>query len=82
VPSTNQDLNLGFLGNFASGTLRTAQTDLAGKISNVQAATSLNLADMIQLQTDLSAFSVLGNLCSAIAKEVSDTMKSSVRNIN
>lgn len=82
MPSTNQDLNLGFLGNFASSTLRTAQTDLAGKISNVQAATSLNLADMIQLQTDLSAFSVLGNLCSAIVKEVSDTMKSSVRNIN
>jgi hypothetical protein len=76
------DLNLGFLGNFAGGTLRTAQNQLAGKISNLQDATSLSLADMVQLQTDLSAFSVLGNLCSSIVKEVSDTMKSAVRNIN
>jgi hypothetical protein len=78
----DQQLNLGFLGNFASGALQTQQANLAIEIANIKSGTSLGLADMIQVQTDLSAFSIFGNLCSSIVKEVSDTLKSAIRNVN
>jgi hypothetical protein len=37
---------------------------------------------MSQVQIQISAFSLMGQLVSAIVKDVSDTMKGAVRNIN
>jgi hypothetical protein len=78
----DQQLNLGFLGNFASTALKQEANKLTTAIEELKSGTSLGLGEMLQLQTDLSAFSIFGNLCSSIVKEVSDTLKSAIRNVN
>jgi hypothetical protein len=43
---------------------------------------SLDIVGMTKLQIQMSAFTLMGQVISAVVKDVSDTMKSSSRNIN
>ncbi|MBK4733221.1 hypothetical protein [Noviherbaspirillum pedocola] len=79
------DLNLGYLGDFAAKALGNAQTTLTEqleKLSSSGSGSGLDILAMSKVQIQISAFSLIGQLISAVTKDVSDTMKGAVRNIN
>ncbi|MDB5759115.1 MAG: hypothetical protein JWM30_2404 [Burkholderia sp.] len=69
-------LNLNDVATLAKSGITTAETILRAQITKAQQGTSSGIGDLIDLQYNMSAYTISANTFSSILKEFSDTMKS------
>lgn len=69
-------LNLGEVAGLAKDGINKAETILRSQISAAQQGTSSGIGDLIDLQYNMSAYTISANTFSSVLKEFSDTMKS------
>ena len=69
-------LNLGEVATLAKSGITTAEITLRSGISKAQQGTTSGIGDLIDLQFQMSAYTISANTFSSILKEFSDTMKS------
>ena len=73
------DVNLSYIGETAKAGIADAEVTLKSAITSIKSGTSMGIADMVDLQYKMSAYTVSANTFSALIKEVSDTMKTVVQ---
>lgn len=75
MPDSNY-VSLGEVAGLAKGGITKAETVLRSAITAAQAGTSSGIGDLIELQYNMSAYTISANTFSSVLKEFSDTMKS------
>ncbi len=69
-------VTLGLVAELAKSGITTAEVTLRSGISKAQQGTSSGIGDLIELQYNMSAYTISANTFSSVMKEFSDTMKS------
>jgi hypothetical protein len=69
-------LNLRFVADLAKTGITGAEDILRAQITKAQQGTSSGIGDLIDLQYNMSAYTISANTFSSVLKEFSDTMKS------
>jgi hypothetical protein len=67
--------------NIAAG-LADAETAVSAQLAILKTGSTMSVADMIQLQFVMSAYTITASTFSAIMKEISDTLKSVVQKMS
>jgi Type III secretion needle MxiH, YscF, SsaG, EprI, PscF, EscF len=69
-------VNLNEIASMAKTGITTAETILRAAITKTQQGTTTGIGDLIELQYNMSAYTISANTFSSVLKEFSDTMKS------
>lgn len=69
-------MNLGEVASMAKKGITTAEVILRENITKAQQGTTSGIGDLIDLQYQMSAYTISANTFSSVMKEFSDTMKS------
>ena len=69
-------VSLGYVADAAKAGITQAESVLRSAITAAQAGTSSGIGDLIELQYNMSAYTISANTFSSVLKEFSDTMKS------
>ena len=77
--ATNFTLN--YLQTQVGSKVDTASTNLDTEFSKVDSAGSMSAKDMLSLQSEMSKYTLMVSIGSAMTKEIIDTMKSIVQKI-
>lgn len=72
----NNYVTLGEIASLAKTGITGAEVTLRTAINKAQAGTSSGIGDLIELQYNMSAYTISANTFSSVMKEFSDTMKS------
>lgn len=69
-------VTLGLIAELAKSGITSAEVVLRSGIAKAQGGTSSGIGDLIDLQYQMSAYTISANTFSSVMKEFSDTMKS------
>lgn len=69
-------VNLGEIAGLAKTGITNAEVTLRSGIAKAQQGTTSGIGDLIDLQYNMSAYTISANTFSSVMKEFSDTMKS------
>lgn len=75
------DMTLGGLQATMTTILGGATASLDKTMSGLNDATNIGVTDMTNLQIQMSSYTIAANTVSGVVKDVSDTIKGTVRNI-
>lgn len=72
-------VTLSGLKTLATGAITTSETNLETTLQKISSGDTVSNLDLLQYQMELNSNSLTANICSSIAKERSDTLKSVVQ---
>jgi hypothetical protein len=78
----NQQVTLNTVETNIVDGLATAEANVSSQLAVLKTGSSMSVADMIQLQFVMSAYTITASAFSSIMKEISDTLKSVVQKIS
>jgi hypothetical protein len=75
-------LSLGEVFNKVSTGMDSVETALSSMLASLPGGSQMSVTDMINLQYQMSVFTITAQTMSAVMKDLSDTMKSIVQKIS
>jgi hypothetical protein len=77
-----QKASINEIYNSVQNPMKTAEDDMKGLLSNVQSGGDITTAQLLQIQTAISKYTLTATIFSAIIKELSDSLKQTAAKIS
>jgi hypothetical protein len=77
-----QKASINEIYNSVQGPMKTAEDDMKALLSNVQSGGDITTAQLLQIQTAISKYTLTATIFSAIIKELSDSLKQTAAKIS
>lgn len=74
-------ITLNSLNQTLSTTIVAPENNLTTRLANLGSGAQLGVTDMVSLQKDMADYTMIGNLMSAVMKDIVDTLKGVVQRV-